>query len=403
MALLLAKGEDFTSWRGGEEFAVAYREAAVKLASQRHPEGIAQLLELMEDLLVGVERENSSMSDQLEQMIAGLADATEKGQIRPLLAGFYDSAYHHFSRFRSPTAFFKMSEIFLRALAESCLRLAKQEVEGNLPPVALLVMGPAGRREATRYCRVQLVLVWDGQAAETLMAQLREQLVAWFRVCGISLEEAVTPLNPYWCGSLEQWQARFKAASDRGDQAELIELLRLADRTALVCEGDVAGRFHELCNRYLGQRDFIGNLVKRSQLLSNGIGMMGNLRLEKSGPHRGAFPLLDHAFLTIAAAVAALCLLNGVNQLGTPERLRQLVRIGKLDVDLAERALHAWYCFSEHRLSLEQQATPGQDCRDILHLVPATLGATELDRLRLSLEAVADMQRYLQVSFGAYT
>ncbi len=403
MALLLAKGEDFASWRGVEDFAVAYREAAVKLASRRHPEGIAQLLELMEDLLADVERENRSMNDKLGQVVAGLADATEQGQIRPLLTGFYDSAYRHFGHFRSPAAFFRMSEIVLRALAESCLRLVKQEIDVDLPPVALVVMGPAGRREATRYCRIQLVLVWDGVVSEELMTQLGEQLVAWLRVCGIALEETVTPLNPCWHGSLEQWQTRFEAASDRAGQAELIELLRLADRTILISEEGVADRFHLLCKRYLGQRDFIGNLVKRSQLLSNGIGMMGNLRLEKSGPHRGAFPLLDHAFLPLAAVVAALCLLHGAEQAGTPERLRQLVRVGKLDVDLAERALHAWHCFSEHRLILEQQAAPGQDCRDILNLVPTSLSAAELDRLRSSLETVADMQRYLQVSFGAYT
>ena len=51
MALLLAKGENFASWRGVEEFAVAYREAAVRLASRHHPAGMAQLLELVEDQL----------------------------------------------------------------------------------------------------------------------------------------------------------------------------------------------------------------------------------------------------------------------------------------------------------------------------------------------------------------
>lgn len=403
MALLLAKGEDFASWRGAEDFAIAYREAAVKLASRKHPEGISQFLELIEDQLAGVERENSLLSDELKELVAGLTDGAGQGQLRPLLTRFYDGAYRHFSHFGSPVAFFRMSEIFLRALAGSCLRLAKQEMEVDLPPVALVVMGPAGRCETTRYCRIQLVLVWDGVVSEELMVQLGEELVAWFRACGIAVEENVTPLNPCWRGSLAQWQTRFETAPNKGDQAELIELLRLADRTVLVSEGELAERFEQLCTRYLGQRHFVGNLVKRCQLLSNGIGMMGNLRLEKSGPHRGTFSLLDHALLPLAAAVTAICLLHGVDRTGTPERLRQLVRIGKIDVDLAERALNAWHCFSEHRLSLEQQATPGQDCRDILNLVPTTLAPAESGRLHQSLEAVADMQRYLQVSFGAYT
>lgn len=403
MALLLAKGENFASWRGVEEFAVAYREAAVRLASRRHPAGMAQLLELVEDQLDAVELENTALTVELEQLLNGFTGATGKGQLRPLLPRFYESAYRHFARFGSPSAFYRMSERFLRALVECCLRLAKQEIGTRLPPLALVVMGPAGRREATRFCQVQMALVWNGAGADDTMAQLGTELVAWLRVCGIVLEEHVTPMNSYWRGSLADWQSRFETASARHDQPSLIELLRLADKTVLTSEGDLATGFDQLCNRFLRQRDFIGNLVKRCHLLSNGISMMGNLKLEKSGPHRGAFPLLDHALLPLAAAVAALCLLHGVEQTGTPERLRQLVRIGRLDVDLAERALHAWHCFSEHRLSLELHASPGQDCRDILHLVPSTLGAAELDRLHSSLETVADMQRYLQVSFGAYT
>lgn len=402
MALLLAKGDVFASWRGVEEFAVSYREAAVRLSSRRHPEAIAQLLELTEDLISVVEQENNSMREELERLISELSCAADQSQLRSLLAGFYDRAYQHFGRFGSPAALFSMSEAFLQALGDCCLRLARQQIDASLPPLALLVMGPAGRREATRFCRVQLALVWDGDVPEALMLQLGEELVAWFRVCGISLEETITPVNPDWRGSLEQWQARFKAATNKKGQNVLIELLRLSDHSMVAGEGAVADRFGELCQQYLCQRSFIGNLVERCLLLSNGIGMMGSLKLEKSGPHRGRFSLLDHAFLPLASAVAALSLMHGVNLIGTPERLRGLVRISKLDVDLAERALHAWYCFSEHRLLLEQTALPGLDCRDILHLLTTTLGTDESERLRLSLETVADLQRYLQVSFSAY-
>lgn len=403
MALLLAKNEDFASWRGVEEFTVAYRDAAVKLASHRHPEGIAQMLGLLEDLITGVERENDHLHGELQQLVEGFTYAAEQGQLRNRLISLFDSAYLHFSRFGSSSAFFAVSERFLCALAECCLQLARQQIGEPLPPVAILVMGPAGRREATRYCRMQMALIWEGDASEELMKQLGSELVDWFRACGIALEETVTPLNPDWRGSLAQWQARFEAASCKNDQTELIDLLRLADRMTLVSEDGIAGRFGELCVQHLGQREFIRNLVERCQMLSNGISMMGSLRIEKSGPHRGAFPLLDHALLPLAATVSSLCLMYGVDRVGTPERLRELVRVGKLGVDLAERALHAWYCFSEHRLCLEQRALPGQDCRDILQLTPTTLGSAESDRFRSSLETVGDLQRYMQISFGMIT
>jgi len=405
MALLLAKGDDFASWHGVEEFATTYRDAAVTLASRRHPEGISQLLELLETLLTDVERNNSLVAVQFEELKVKLAAATEQAQLRGLLAEFFSCIYGHFERFRSPVAFFGMTDVLLHDLAACCLRLAKQHVAGDLPPLALIVMGPAGRREATRYSRLQLALVWDEQGTETeeRMAQLGEELVAWFRVSGIALEESVTPVNPEWSGNLQQWQARFDAAAGQKKRGALIEMLRLADHIVLVEEGNVAEKFEMLCRQCLGQRVFVGNLVERCLTLTNGIGMMGSLRLEKSGPHRGAFSLLEHAFLPLAAAISSICLIQDIDLVGTPERLRGLVRAGKLDVDLAERVLNAWHCFSGHRLTLEQTALPGQDCRDILHLVPASLSRPDQDQLRLSLEAVADLQRHLHVHFGSYT
>lgn len=403
MALLLAKGEDFAAWRGVEEFAVAYRDAAVKLASQRHPEGVAQLLELMEDLIAGVEQENIQARDGLSQLVNELATAADQAQLRLLLSRLYGSAYQHFNRFGSPSAFYSMSSTFLCAFASRCLQLASQQFSADLPPLALITMGPAGRHESTQFCRMQLALVWDGpETLGSLMSELGKELVAWFRVCGLTLEENVTPLNADWLGSLGQWQERFEEAARTNDQEMLIEMLRLADKTVLVSQGNVGEQFNTLCNHYLAKWPFVANLVERCTALSNGIGLMGNLKLEKSGPHRGAFPLLDHALLPLAAAVTAICLMRGVDTVGTPERLRELVRVSKLDVDLAERALQAWHCFSQHRLNLEQCAMAGQDCRDILHLLPATLSASEVERLRTALETVADLQRSMQVCFGAY-
>jgi len=405
MALLLAKGDDFASWHGVEEFATTYRDAAVALASRRHPEGISHLLELLETLLTGIERNNSQVAVQIEELKIKLAAVTGQAELRGLLLEFFSCIYGHFERFRSPVSFFGMTDAFLHDLAVCCVRLARQHVAGDVPPLALILMGPAGRREATRYSRLQLALVWDGHGNETeeRMAQFREELVAWFRVSGIALEESITPANPDWSGNLHQWQARFYAASRRKKRSALIEMLRLADHIVLVEEGNVAAEFKTLCRQCLGQRFFVGNLVDRCLILTNGIGMMGSLRLAKSGPHRGGFSLLEHAFLPLAAAISSLCLIHDIDLVGTPERLRGLVRGGKLDVDLAERVLNAWHCFSGHRLALEQTALPGQDCRDILHLMPATLSRLEQDQLMLALEAVADLQRHLHVHFGSYT
>lgn len=403
MALLLAKGDDFSTWRGVEEFSVAYREAAVLLASRRNPAAIAPTLAKLEELLTAAEHINQSVGDVLEQILRDLATAADLTALRLLQAHWYEASYRHFRRFRSPSAFFNQSFRFFSAFAAQCFRLAANQLAEPLPPVALFVFGPAGRHEPTRYCRVQLGLFWDGdQRYDTLMDNLGQELTAWFRVCGFMLEEGVTPLQPEWRGNLATWRSRFEQAAQKEDRTLLIELLRLADRAPLFSTGGAAEAFSTLCNGYLDRRPFVGNLVERCTALSNGITMMGHLKLEKSGPHRGSFAMLDHALLPLAAAVTAICLMGGVSIEGTPERLRQLVRIGKLDVVLAERALHAWHCFSRHRLALELEAESGLDCRDIMYLDPASLPPAELEQLHSALETVGDLQRYMQVCYGSY-
>lgn len=404
MALLLAKGDDFSTWRGVEEFSATYRDAAVLLASQRNPAAIASTLAELEELLEAAEASNRRAGVELEQILLDLASAADLPALRLLQARWNEASYCHFRRFSSPSAFFNLSFRFFSVFATRCLQLAADQLAEPLPPVALFVFGPAGRHEPTRYCRVQLGLVWDGdQRYETLMDSLGQELTAWFRVCGFILEENVTPLQSEWRGNLDTWRRRFEQAAQREERSMLIELLRLADRAPLFSTGGAAETFGSLCSGYLARRSFVGNLVERCTALSNGITMMGHLKLEKSGPHRNSFALLDHGLLPLAAAVTAICLMRGISVEGTPERLRQLVRIGKLDVVLAERALHAWHFFSRQRLTLELEAETGLDCRDIMFLDPALLPPAELEQLHSALATVGDLQRYMQVCYGSYT
>lgn len=403
MALLLAKGDDFNTWRGVEEFSTAYRDAAVQLASRRDPAAIAVTLVELEELLGAAEEVNRHAGVELEQVLLDLAAAADLSALRLLQTRWYEACYRHFRHFRSPNAFFNLSFRFLSAFAARCFQLAADQLAEPLPAAALFVFGPAGRHEPTRHCRVQLGLFWDGdQRHETLMDRLGQELTAWFRVCGVILEENVTPLQSEWRGNLDSWRRRFEQAAQREERSALIELLRLADRAPLFSTGGAAEAFSSLCNDYLLRRPFVGNLVERCTALSNGITMMGHLKLEKSGPHRNSFAMLDHGLLPLAAAVTAICLMQGVSIEGTPERLRQLVRIGKLDVVLAERALHAWHFFSRQRLMLELEAETGLDCRDIMYLDPVSLSPVELEQLHSALETVGDLQRYMQVCYGSY-
>lgn len=403
MALLLAKGDRLADWRGLDEFVASYRTAAIRLAAVRQPDAMGDLLAMIRNELGLVAAENQRFIEQRDQVGDRLAAVESCCGLRELLAVFYDTAYTHFRRFQSPPAFFEAANGFLAALSSMQLARLRQQDGVALPPLALLALGPAGRLEYTRFCRLQLALVWDGAgtvAEDQLMTEFAEELMAWLRACGIALDEAVSPLQAHWRGSLSQWRARLEAGIEHGDAGELIEQLRLVDQAALVDEQGLAGRFRALCSEQLHQRPAVANLVERSTALSNGLGMMGGFRLNRSGPYRGCFDLLQHALLPLGACVGGLCLHHDLVEDGTPRRLRELVRNGRLDVDLAERALQAWHLFSHYRLTLELTAATGQDCRDILNLDLSRLSHDEQEQLRSCLETVADLQRHLYVSFG---
>lgn len=403
MALLLAKGDRLADWRGLDEFVTSYRQAAIRAVSARQPDAMGDLLAVIKDELGAVAAENRQFIEQCAQLSGRLTLIDNREGLRELLAGFYDMAYGHFRRFQSPPAFFEAANYFLAALTRMQVATLRQQDGVELPPLALLVLGPAGRLEYTRFCRVQLALVWDGvgtAAEDQVMADFAEELMAWLRACGIALDEAISPLHGHWRGSLGHWRERLERGIAGNDTGQLIELVRLVDQAALVDEQGLAARFRALCSEQLHRRPAVANLVERSTALSNGLGMMGGFRLNRSGPYRGFFALLQHALLPLGACVGGLCLHHDLVEDGTPRRLRELVRNGRLDVDLAERALQAWHLFSHYRLTLELTASAGQDCRDILNLDLARLSHVEQEQLRASLETVADLQRHLYVSFG---
>lgn len=403
MALLLAKGDNLADWRGVEEFIADYRDATIKFASLRHPEGIAQMLEVVEGLLDGEIDENRGFAEQVDAVVAQLRSLPQQDGVRELVGDFYESAYRHYRRFRSVPAFFEAANRVLQALTEMLATAARRDTRDPLPPFALVVLGPAGRLECTRFCRIQLALIWEGDGGpgeDQRMAVLGAELVAGLRACGVPLDEAITPLHAQWRGTLSHWRQRLEDGIKRNNPLEMIELLRLVDQAVLLDANGLAEAFRGLCGEQLQRRQAVANLVSRCGALSNGLGMMGGFKLERSGPHRGRFALLDHALVPLAACVAAICLHNELLEDGTPHRLRELVRHGRLDVDLAERALSAWYLFSGHRLNLELSAASGEDCRDILNLDLTQLEHQQQEQLREALETVGSLQRHLQVMFG---
>lgn len=400
MALLLAQHTNGAVWEGVVEFTATYRKALIAHAAATCPHNMVSCFEKAEEDLLALQEELARIVMQFDRCLERLTLVTAPTDLRRLLAEGYDQMYRHFNLFRSPLACFEMSSRLIFNYGARVAALCEKQTP--LPVFSLLALGPVGRNEATRFCRVQLVLVTEDGVSAEQQEQLGTTLVSWMRAGGIPLDEGVSPLHSHWRGNLSQWRDRFAQARDQRDRSGLVELLRLADQRMMAGDAALAGRFAELCLESLRPREIVGNLADRSLMLTNGLSLLGKLKVERSGAYQGLFPLLDHALLPLASAVSALAIMYRIERIGTPERIKRMVEAGLMAVELGERVLQAWQCFSEHRLMLEQQASVGEDCRDILHLNPVTVDPLEEGRLVRALETITDLQRFLHACYGSY-
>jgi len=222
-----------------------------------------------------------------------------------------------------------------------------------------------------------------------------------FEACGLQVDGEITPMNSPWRGSLPEWGRRLEQGLARGKQREMVELLRLADHEALFSVDGKDLEFRELVLSQLQQsRRAMGDLVSRLGRLSNGLGIMGGLRLERSGPHSGLFRLFEHALLPLSASVAALALINRVDAADIPQCIRALLGRQALDVDTAERLLQSWHMLNELRLMRERELFPALNRAASLYMDVTALDEVKRRMLRETLQTVENVQRLVSVVFS---
>lgn len=406
--VISSKGNDFGTWRPAGDFGAMFRDTLLERTATMTSEQAETLFRDVGSELELRTAEHDAALAGIRRLAEEAATAGEPAHLEAIMNGFYSACYAFFGRNRSATAFYRLSAEFLGALSGTAVALARRKVGllgRRVPPLALIALGPTGRREFSPYCKLQLLLLHDDvdPSSSGPMGLLGRALHEVFEAAGLQLDEMVTPGNPDWRGAPAKWRQRLATGLERGEADEMIVLLRLADQSVLHDEGDLGAAFrHDCLERLAESRGAVQSLVTRLKGFSRGLGLMGGLRLERSGPCRGLFRLLDHALLPLSGAVSALSLMCGVNVGETPGRIRGLLEKGCLNVETAERLLEAWHLFNELRLSLEAVKQPEWSSQDALCLDALALSEAEQDQIRRGLEAVAVLQRHVSITFSGW-
>jgi signal-transduction protein with cAMP-binding, CBS, and nucleotidyltransferase domain len=194
----------------------------------------------------------------------------------------------------------------------------------------------------------------------------------------------------YWYASLDEWQAALAAMFAAGDErcAGLADLRWVAGSSVL---GQTA-----ITNVRSGlarwrQSALFSQAARQASNLRVALGFFGGLKVEKVGEHRGAINIDSQALYPLVANIRFMAIAYGVTATDTAARLRELVRLGKLNVDPAGRIIEAYHHLQSWKLSTVQSADAisGAD----RYIWPERLTVPEQESLKECLDAVAGLER----------
>lgn len=403
--MVSAQGADITTWRSVEHFAAAYRQTLLELAaSERFSTTemvFLQTLEALDDT-ISVHQKFLLDSRHFNESLPGSAPR-ERAE---LSSSFYTLLYHHFEQFRSAPLFYQLSMGFLVKTSETLIADITAQFgasAGDLPDITLIAIGPAGRGEYSPFCRLQLLIVHGdvSPSRQGVIARFSSLLHEGFEAVGLAVDPIVNPRNPEWRGTLTEWHHRCQDGLDTHEDEKFINLCRLVDQYPLSGAAHVAEEFKKTASATLhSSRTVMAKMVERMTTLSNGLGLMGRLKLEKSGSERGLFRLLDHGLLPLSAALSALSQITGCVAVNSCARISELLKRGELAVELAERMLATWHTLNGMRLSWEYTYAFQEKPEQLLCLNPKELSPLQLQTLTESLESVLIIQHHVKIIFS---
>lgn len=332
------------------------------------------------------------------RVLSELWHAEYLDQLPPLLNRFERLAAAYFVRRGSVTAFQGFCNAWRDGVLRRVLQFAEEGPElhdlGCAPaPYALFASGSLGRREQTLEEGDRYLLVWKDEACADYFEPFAYRIIAILDQYGLIGKEGAFLGKALWRGSLEKWGHYLAGATQPTDQPNRLETV--AD-LRLVCGDDcIAGAALSQAQAFLersrGGRE-LQDLAREVAELPVALGILGGLRVEKSGEHAGLCNLEQSGLYPLVGAVRLLAAQNGLAPGCTVDRLNVLGTLEVLDEAQVERLSSAYHVLAglkvRREIALEQP-----------YLDPATLSEPERERLKESLESVRQVQRLVRCVF----
>lgn len=404
--LLSAKNGDVTNWGAAKDFATSYRKALLDLTASEISDSAETSFSEACATLENAINTHQNLVSRLNRMVEEVASASPTQNLRELTISFYSDLYTLFGHFRSVPSYYQFSMTFLCQMSSTLIARVTNQLglpAGHLPDMELIAVGQAGRCEYSPFHPLQILLVYDEVTTSQLQAVelFSSALHTGFEAAGFAVDPVVTPQNERWRGTLVDWQQRCEKGLRPQADEESIYLCRLSDLYPLSPDKGLGRQLKDISNCDLnGSLPVLTNLIERMAALSNGLGIMGRLKVERNGSRRGMFRLQDHGVLPLSVALSALALIKKIEAVSSCERIHELLRRRELDVEMAERMLATWYTLHDLLLWQERHFQIDELSDTSSCLNPDELTTEQRHSLKEALESTAIIQRYVEITFS---
>ncbi len=271
----------------------------------------------------------------------------------------------------------------------------------DLPSIfSFLVLGSEGRMEQTLKTDQDNAIVYDdtlNEGEKKILEQFSKKLIDCLIHLGIpECPGGIMAKNEAWRKSLSQWKATLSYWIKLPEPENTLNYSMFSDLRTLFGNDSFERKLKDhIVTLIKENRLFLAHMAKNVLRFVPPISFFGNIKLEKTGAHKGRFDIKKAGIFPITEGIKVLALDAGIIDGGTRHKIGKLMEMRVLpDEDLLELDT-SFNFFVQLRLKsqlkdLERGITPSN------YVSPDDLNHIEIERIKIGFNAVKTLQNALK-------
>lgn len=281
--------------------------------------------------------------------------------------------------------------------------LRSQQFSDLTDRFAFVVLGSEGRREQTLTTDQDNAIIYADDLSEAEIKQIEDfshALIDALIDIGVPpCPGGIMAKNDIWRRSKSEWQEVLNAWLSSPTPENILTGSMFFDLRTIYGDKSLEQDLKQMLAEYFTkEKAFLVHSAANAVRFKPPVGVLGRIKVEKEGEHRGKFDIKKAGIFAITEGVKALAYEAGITEGGTRERMHALVKAGVLKQSVADdyEASYNFLVFMRLRCQVEAIRS-GKDPSNYVML--AKLNHMEKGRLKLAFEEVREFLDYLSAHF----